>query len=106
MAADFLIKKGFVLLQRNYRIRGGEIDIIAEYQDDVVFVEVKTLTQQSSYQPEDQVTASKRRRVERAALTWLQRQPRERHCRFDVVAISHGATTKIQHFENAWLAGD
>ena len=109
-AAEYLIKKAFGILARNYRIPAGELDIIARYKNILVFVEVKTLSAQSSlYEPEEQVTFAKRRRCEKAAAHWLDLNPHEGTCRFDVMGIKvdpHGQTTEIHHIEEAWEEGE
>jgi putative endonuclease len=54
-ATDYLIKNGYKILDRNWRIRGGEIDIVALYKSTLVFVEVKTRTSTSYGTPEESI---------------------------------------------------
>jgi putative endonuclease len=108
-AEDFLVKKSFDILARNYRIPAGELDLIARHKETVVFVEVKLLKSKSYMNPEDQVTRAKRRRCEKAAHSWLQKQRRgDLACRFDVVAMvasPQGRVDEILHIEDAWEEG-
>ena len=67
LAVGFLKKQGYVILDRNFRIRGGEIDIIAIDGKVVVYVEVKTRSSHQFGRPEESVTYSKLRFLERAS---------------------------------------
>lgn len=67
LARKFLQKQGYKILERNYRIRGGEIDIIAIDHDTLVYVEVKTRTNHLFGRPEESVTPWKLKFLERAA---------------------------------------
>jgi putative endonuclease len=107
-AVEYLLKKSYGILDRNYRIGSGELDIVASLSDLVVFVEVKTLTRiQGSYDAEEQVTSSKRRRCERAARHWLSHHEHNGPCRFDVISIEGGTLSpRLHHFEDAWIEGE
>lgn len=67
LACDYLKKQGYKIIERNFRIRGGEIDIIALDGQTLVYVEVKTRTSHQFGQPEEAVTGWKLRFLERAA---------------------------------------
>ena len=67
LACDFLKKQGYKIIERNFRIRGGEIDIIAQDGNTLVYVEVKTRTSHQFGYPEEAVTRWKLRFLERAA---------------------------------------
>lgn len=70
--ADFLTSRGFLILERNWRIKEGEIDIIATSPDKTfVFVEVKTRTSQAYGHPLEAITREKAHRLQRLALAWL-----------------------------------
>lgn len=87
-AAVLLTGKGYQVLVRNYRVRGGEIDLVCLDGDTVVFVEVKTRGPGSLGRPDQAVTPVKRRRLLRAAAAFLsERDWWARPCRFDVVAV-------------------
>jgi putative endonuclease len=88
LAAQFLRRKGMVVLARNYRCRAGEIDLVARDGDAVVFVEVKERTGRSHGTAVEAVTWSKRRRIVRAARVYASAHGlTESPLRFDVVAI-------------------
>jgi putative endonuclease len=109
LAVQYLVKKAFGILERNYTIPAGELDIIARDQNILVFVEVKTLSSKSSlYEPEEQVTAAKRRRCEKAAIHWLEQNPFQGPCRFDVIGLKvcDGKDAEIYHIEDAWEEGE
>jgi putative endonuclease len=72
LAARFLRREGFKILDRNFRgRRGGEIDLVCRDHDTLVFVEVKTRTRQDFGRPSDAVKREKQRRISLGALAWL-----------------------------------
>jgi putative endonuclease len=80
--------EGYTILERNFRARAGEIDFVAEDGDFLCFVEVKGRSGEAFGSPAEAVTAEKRRRIVRAAETYLARaRGRRPVCRFDVVSI-------------------
>ena len=88
LACDHLRNQGWVILDRNYRCRVGELDIVARDQGTLVFVEVKERADKSHGAAVEAVTGPKRRRVIRAALRWASAHGEsESRVRFDVVAI-------------------
>jgi putative endonuclease len=111
-AAEFLVEKGWTILERNFRWKGGEIDIIAEKGDVVAFVEVKAWQTLPQGELEHSVDLRKQGRIVRAARLYLSRKPRlsERHLRFDVIFLALAgtgirATARIEHIENAFGGG-
>ena len=98
-AVTSLTDQGYRILHRNYRVRGGELDIVCEKNGIVVFCEVKTRTSALFGLPEEAVTIAKRRRLRRLALEYLQREGlRARSLRFDVisVALSEGRVAEVR----------
>lgn len=88
MAAEHLQRMGYKILTRNYRTRQAEIDIIAEHNGCIVFVEVKARRRSGYGHPKWAVTPAKQRKISMAALTYLKKQrAMERRARFDVVTI-------------------
>jgi putative endonuclease len=87
LAADFLIGRGLVLLERNFRCRRGEIDLIARDGETLVFVEVRLRTRRDFGGAAASITAAKRARLAAAALFYLGRLPRTPPCRFDAVLL-------------------
>ncbi|UCD66561.1 MAG: YraN family protein [Deltaproteobacteria bacterium] len=88
LAARYLMSQGYRILERNYRIRLGEIDIIAEQGKDLVFIEVKTRSDTLFGSPLDSVTIPKQRQLSKVALEYMSRQGcHNRPARFDVVGV-------------------
>lgn len=99
---DFLKKKGFTIKTRNYLCHTGEIDIIAELQDVVVFVEVKARRNQNYGRPAEAVTPTKLKRIERTALWYMSAHKlHHRPARIDVVEVWWTPEgVRIEHLEN------
>ena len=74
LAARWLEKRGWRILARQFRIRGGELDLIAERKEELAFVEVKTRRSRLGGWPEEAVTAGKQEKLWRAAESWLARE--------------------------------
>jgi putative endonuclease len=107
VAANFLIARGYRIVERNFRCKGGEVDIIARDPGDksLVFVEVKARTGLSYGVPQLAVTPFKQRQISKAALTWLAKNRLHDHnARFDVIAIllHTGGQHAIDHIKNAF----
>ncbi len=102
IVADFLREKGYSIKTCNYFCKTGEIDIIAEFKDIVVFIEVKARRNQNYGRPAEAVTPSKLKRIERTALWYLSANKlHDRQARIDVVEVwweSDGV--RIEHLEN------
>ena len=100
-AAAYLESKGFRILNRNFRCRTGEIDLIAEDGEYLVFIEVKYRTGDSFGQGLEHVGRRKQEVIGRVAQYFLTaNRISDRLCRFDVVSIDGAGT--ILHFENAF----
>ncbi len=106
-AASLLERSGYRIVARNHRCRRGEVDLIAEKGELLVFVEVRTRATAAFGGPEETVTPQKQRRVIAAARDFLARwRGPERGARFDVIAVVDGPRgPTLQHFENAFDAG-
>ena len=107
LAEKFLRKKGFRLVEANYSCRFGEIDLILEDRDFLVFAEVKLRKDDTHGMAREFVTAAKQARLRTAAELWLSLHPTEKQPRFDVVEIyaPQGKDTKkpvIIHLEDAF----
>lgn len=110
-AAVFLRLKGYRILERNYRVPQGEIDLIAWKNGTVVFVEVKSRKGSSQGTPLEAVSLHKVRRLSAAAAVYLSyRRDPPAPCRFDVVTLGPEKNwmglARIRHFENAFPASD
>jgi putative endonuclease len=104
LAAEYLVGQGFTILERNYRVRIGEIDCVARDKNGtLVFVEVKSARTGSCGHPFSWVDAAKQRTLARVARWYLaEHGSRACACRFDVIALSDG---RIEHLRNAFLTG-
>ncbi len=102
-AAQFLAKKGYKILERNYSTRSGEIDLVALHNGEVVFVEVKTRTSDSYGAPELAVNPRKQLRMIKAALGYIKyKKLHQMPCRFDVVAITTTDEKGVELIQNAF----
>ena len=103
LAADYLKKAGFKILSRNWKWGKHEIDIIAENKDLIVFVEVKTRTDDYQMHPVTAVTTEKQKSIIYAADGYLQRYNIIKESRFDVITfIKTGESYQIDHIEDAF----
>lgn len=88
-AVAYLKKNGYRILEKNFRNSIGEIDIIAEHQKAVVFIEVKTRTDHEFGAPITAINPAKQRKITKLAQSFLaQKRIEDRECRFDVVSIT------------------
>jgi len=88
IAASFLQAQGYAIIERNYRKRFGEIDIIAEDGEELVFIEVKTRKSNRFGSPLEAVDTRKQQKMSRVALAYLNSlEMADRAARFDVVAV-------------------
>ena len=105
-AAALLKRKKYKIIQRNYSCRFGEIDIIAENREYLVFAEVKLRRNADFAQAKEFVTAAKQRRIIFAAKLWLGQNFTEKQPRFDVIEIyapeGIGGRISVNHIENAF----
>jgi len=96
LAAQFLAAHGLAILERNYRCRGGEIDLVARDCDTLVFVEVRLRCGNAFGGARESITATKRRRLKRAAGHYLGRLGREPPCRFDAILLDALDSKRIE----------
>jgi putative endonuclease len=106
-AAKFLAGKGYKIIGKRFRIGPkDEIDLIARSRNTLVFIEVKTRTDESFIRPLAAVDRAKRYNLSRAAMRYLKRLKNQPHSfRFDVVEVigkPGGAEPQIRHIENAF----
>jgi len=105
LAAACLERSGYKLIERNFRCKGGEVDIVAREGKTLVFVEVKSRKTLTYGVPQLAVTPFKQRQISKAALTWLARNRlHDTPARFDVIAIllSSDYQHQIDHIKNAF----
>jgi len=104
-AATFLKKKGYKIIQRNYRQKTGEIDIIARQDEWLVFIEVKARKSVRFGQPFESVTQTKQAQIGRVALDYMTRNKLlDQPVRFDVISILYNqkGETDIKHLPNCF----
>ncbi len=104
-AVRHLKSAGWSILAEQVVTRFGEIDIIGQDRDTIVFVEVKTRRSEAHGRPEEAVDAGKQQRIARSALSWLKRKGwLERRIRFDIVSIvwQPGQAPVITHYPHAF----
>jgi putative endonuclease len=107
IAEKYLRKKGYRMVERNYRCPLGELDLIALDRRVIVFVEVKTRVDQSFGPPLESVHPRKQQKMIGTAQYFLsQHKLQDREARFDVVGISFaGDDPVVEHIENAFEVG-
>lgn len=111
-AADFIEQKGYSILERNWRgikkMRSPEIDIIASYDDVLIFIEVKTTSTDKYGPPQEWITPDKQKRLTRAAEIYLSvNELTETACRFDVILVDiRPKPPGITHIKNAFPAAE
>lgn len=106
-AVTFLKKKGYQILERNYRSSYAEVDIIAKHDNQLIFVEVKTRSYNYYGDPEEFVTKKKQEYMTFVASMYTNEIDYEDEIRFDIIAIimQGGVVSKINHIEDAFFPG-
>lgn len=103
IAENFLIKNKLSIIEKNYRMKTGEIDLIANDQDTLVFIEVKYRKSTRFGHPLEMVTPGKQKKIIRTSQLYLQKHPKlsNKACRFDVISIHN---QEIDWIKNAFDA--
>lgn len=103
IAAQYLKSKGYIIHHTNWRMSHLEIDIIAEHNNELIFVEVKTRSSDEFGEPEKAVDYQKEKDLIRLANTYLENLHLEVLSRFDIIAIIlNDSETNLTHFEDAF----
>ena len=106
-AAEYLKANGYQILVQNYRFQRGEIDLIVQHGDRIVFVEVKTRRSLKFGLPQYAVTLKKQRQISKIALAYLQaKNLMDVPCRFDVIAIQLSPQFEVLQLEQIQSAFD
>ena len=103
LAAQYLERAGLSLIERNYRCKAGEIDLVATDGDELVFAEVRTRSGTAFGTPEESLTARKRRKMAECAFSYLaERSAPGRAWRVDLVAIEldRGRVVRVDHYKH------
>ena len=105
LAADYLSRNGWQIVERRYRVNRKEVDIIARRDATIAFIEVKARAGRGYGHPLEAVTWKKRREIEHVARAWIARAGEALYeYRFDAIAITwDGNSHTIEHVENAWI---
>lgn len=104
IAVKHLLSQGYVILERNYRSRHGEIDIVSKHNNTIVFVEVKTRSSLSYGRPIESIDYKKIKHLQYTAQGYMQwKGLYNQGCRFDAIEVvigSFGTKPKINHIQN------
>jgi putative endonuclease len=100
LAANFLARQGLAIVERNWRRRCGELDLIARDRDTLVFVEVRLRTRGDFGGAAGSITAAKRARMIAAAGHYLARLARTPPCRFDAILLDALDPPRIEWLRN------
>ena len=108
IAARFLARRGLKVVERNFRVRGGEIDLICEGDGALVFIEVRLRSNDRFGGAAASITQRKQQRIILAARHWLSRHGdayADRNCRFDCVVMDAPDEARIEWIKNAFITG-
>ncbi len=101
-AAQYLQKKGYILLEKNYRYQKAEIDIVVEKNNTLIFVEVKARKNSTFGNPEEFVSKKKQQLLFSAAENYIFDIKWKNNIRYDIIAILNNKNMKILHLEDAF----
>ncbi len=101
-ALVFFTKLGYKLVAKNWRFAKAEVDLIVENEDWIVFVEVKTRTNDSHGSPESFVSRAQQKHLIRAANHFADTHPSEKQYRFDVISILLEPQFQLKHIPEAF----
>ena len=102
LAADYLKKSGWKILETNYRFRRSEIDLIASKKDLLIFVEVKTRSSTAYGLPEQFVDEKKADNIMKAANHYIREHDWKSNIRFDIISIIKKVRMELEHIEDAF----
>ena len=102
-AVRFLVANGYEVIERNWRWRRSEIDIIARFEEAIVFVEVKSRKNEDFGLPEDFLSADQQDRIHLASEVFCEQIGWSGHIRFDIIAILESQfPNHLEHLEDAF----
>lgn len=103
LACEYLAENGWKIVCKNYRCRFGEIDIIAENGEYIIFAEVKARKSNSLALPREFVTKQKQAKIIKTALVFMADNNFDLQPRFDVIEIfDYNRSNRLKHIENAF----
>ena len=108
LAATFLERKGYKILVKNFRYQRGEIDIIAEFNNQIIIVEVKARGSDIFMEPQEAVTKTKIKSLVMVADFFMKDRNLNQEVRFDIIAVLPDEKRKLQitHLEDAFQSFD
>ena len=108
LATNFLVENGYKILQKNFRYQRAEIDIIAEFQNQIIVVEVKARGTDIFMAPEESVSKTKIKLLVLAADQYLKHHNINQEVRFDIISVLPDNTGKleIKHLQDAFQSFD
>ncbi len=108
LAADFLAKKGYKILVRNFRFQHHEIDIVSEFQDLIVVTEVKARSYDTLIEPQEAVNKKKIKSIVQTADFFMTDNQIDKEVRFDIITVLPDKTGALQitHIEDAFQSFD
>lgn len=108
LAVDFLEKKNYKILARNFRYQKAEVDIIAEFENKIIVVEVKARKTDAFLEPHEAVNKKKIRLIVLASNFFIEENNIEKETRFDIISVLPNESGKLEitHLENAFDAID
>ncbi len=98
LATSYIIKNGFLMIERNWRYKHSEVDIIASKEKTLHFFEVKTRIGQQLTLPETSVTSKKMNKLKEAAAEYLYQHPEWKYLQFNILAITLLAKKEAEYF--------
>ena len=103
IAAQFLVHKGYHILDRNWVFKKGELDIVAQHNNTLIIIEVKTRNSAFFGDPQEFVTPSKIKMLVKTANAYILEHQLALEARFDIIAVLKNKKTQhIEHIENAF----
>ncbi|MFC1666609.1 YraN family protein [Candidatus Omnitrophota bacterium] len=105
LAVSYLKKQGYKIIEKNYKTKQGEIDIIGRHRGCVCFVEVRARNTRRFGLPEDSINRKKQTQIAKVALSYIKRFGlEEENCRFDVVSVENvnSISPKLKLLRNAF----
>lgn len=108
LAADFLIRKNYKILIRNFRYQRAEVDIIAEFEDLIVVVEVKARSYNALIEPQEAVTKKKIKAILLCSDFFMKENQIDKEVRFDIITVvpNESGKLEINHIEDAFQSFD
>jgi len=107
LAKEYLIRNGYQIIEFNWSCASGEVDIIAEQQNVLCFIEVKTRSSNAFGHPEEAVTLKKQRRIGLLAEEYLEQSNRDYAVRFDIISVIwNNSVAELRHYEDAYAPTD